>query len=311
MNATVSNKITNLSCTAAVSFVVMMMVASVRLNNREVILPEAAAMAFAMWVYREPGWIRRPAFICISPTVAAGIGLTINHLQVDFTVKVVFTLLLIMLFLRMIRSNLAPAIATGLLPLAINTRDWSFVWIVLIFTMLLMLGVLVFKLNRGLAKEERVKHRYKFVFLVLSFCWIGLCWIAGYQHLAVIPPIFVVVYESLQKPTYTGMMVLKQSLTLTLSVSIGVGVFFSLESPVLAATVDMMLILAFSYIFRVRIPAMYAVPLLTFVFPEDQIMTLPFVTLSANLFMLTSVLLYKKAESKRALMSLIQVQSQE
>jgi hypothetical protein len=133
------------------------------------------------------------------------------------------------------------------------------------------------------------------VFLVLSFCWIGVCWIAGYEQVAVIPPIFVVVYESLQKPIYTGIIALKQGLTLTLSVSIGVVVFYSFESPVLAAIVDMMLILALSQISRVRIPAMYAVPLLTFVFPEDQITTLPFVTLAASLFMFTSVLLYKKA----------------
>lgn len=208
--------------------------------------------------------------------------------------------MLIMLFLRMTRSNLAPAIATGLLPLAINTREWSFVGIVFMFTMILMLGVLVFKLNRGLVKKESIKHRYMVVFLVLSFCWIGVCWIAGYPQFAVIPPIFVVVYESLQKPIYTGMMALKQGLTLTLSVSIGVVVYFGFESQVLAAMVDMMLILTLSHIFRVRIPAMYAVPLLTFVFPIDQITTLPIGTLAASLFLFTSVLVYKQAELKRA-----------
>lgn len=268
MNAAVSNKITKRSYAAAILFVVMMMAAAVMLNNQEVILPEVAVMAFAMWVYREPGWIRRPSLICISPTVTAAIGLTMNHFRMDFTVKVVLTLMLMMLFLRMIRSNLAPAIATGLLPLAINTRDWSFVWIVFIFTLILMSGVLIFKLNRGVPKKASINHKYMVVFLVLSVCWIGVCWIVGYQQLTVIPPIFVVVYESLQKPIYTGMMALKQGLTLTLSVSIGVAVLFSFQSTVVAAMVDMMLILALSPILRVRIPAMYAVPLLTFVFPR-------------------------------------------
>lgn len=42
------------------------------------------------------------------------------------------------------------------------------------------------------------------VFLALAFVWIGLCLNAGYQQLAVIPPILVVAYESLQKPMYGG-----------------------------------------------------------------------------------------------------------
>jgi hypothetical protein len=62
MDAAVSNKIIKHSYTVAISFVVMMMAASVMLINQEVILPEVAAMAFAMRVNREPRWIRQPSF---------------------------------------------------------------------------------------------------------------------------------------------------------------------------------------------------------------------------------------------------------
>ncbi|RNB84875.1 hypothetical protein EDM56_20115 [Brevibacillus fluminis] len=299
MNATVSNKITILSYTVAISFVVLMIAASVLLHNQELILPEVAAMAVAMWVYREPGWIRRSSTIFIAPTVTAVIGLVLNQLQIAYIVKVILTLMLIMLFLRTIRSNLAPSIATGILPLAIDTDEWSFVVIVFIFTITLMIGVLIFGLNKGLAKKGSIQYRYMLVFLALSFCWIGVCWVSGYQQIAVIPPIYVVVFESLQKPKYNGQMALKQGLALTLSVTIGALVFFRIELWVFAALVDMILMLALSHVFRVRIPAIYAFPLLTFVFPEEQVMRLPLVTLAACLFMFTSVLLYKKVELKR------------
>ncbi|NUU59949.1 hypothetical protein [Paenibacillus agri] len=293
------NKIAILSYTAAISFVVLMIAGSLLLHNQEVILPEVAAMAIAMWVYREPGWIRQPSTIFIAPTVTAGIGLMVNLLQIPYIEKVILALILIMLFLRTIRSNLAPSIATGLLPLAIDTQEWSFVLIVFIFTITLMMGVLVFGLNKGVEKKRSIQYRYMLVFLALSFCWIGVCWVSGYQQIAVIPPIFVVVYESLQKPKYNGQMALKQGLTLTLSVTIGTLVFFMIDLWVFAALLDMILMLALSRVARIRIPALYAFPLLTFVFPEEQVMKLPLVTFAACLFMFTSVLLYKKIELRQ------------
>jgi hypothetical protein len=93
-----------------------------------------------------------------------------------------------MLFLRIIQSNLAPSIATGLLPLVMNATEWSFIISVFTFTILLMLGVLVFGLNKGLEKKVTIQYKYMFVFLGLNFVWIGLCLVAGYSQLAVIPP---------------------------------------------------------------------------------------------------------------------------
>lgn len=125
-----------------------------------------------------------------------------------------------MLFLRIIQSNLGPSIATGLLPVVTNANEWSFIISVFIFTFILMLGVLKFGLNKGLEKKVKIQYKYMLVFLVLIFVWMGLCWLAGYP-LAVIPPILVVVYESLQKPMYNGKMAFKQGLVLTISATVG------------------------------------------------------------------------------------------
>ena len=60
MNAVISKKETIISYTIAILFILAMVTAGVLLNDPEVILPEIAAMAIALWAYREPGWLRQP-----------------------------------------------------------------------------------------------------------------------------------------------------------------------------------------------------------------------------------------------------------
>jgi hypothetical protein len=130
------------------------------------------------------------------------------------------------------------------------------------------LGVLIFRLNNGLEKEVKVQYKYMVVFLVLNFVWIGLTWAVGYPQLAAIPPILVVVYESLQKPMYNGKIAFKQSLTLTLSATVGTLLYFALDLWILVTLIDMILMYILLRIVGVRIPAVYAFPLLPFIFPD-------------------------------------------
>ena len=140
--------------------------------------------------------------IFIAPSITAVIGFAVNQMDISYIGKVSLTLILMMLFLCVIQSNLAPSIATGLLPLVTNATEWSFVIAVFALTFILMIGVLIFKLNNGIERKVQMQYKYMTVFLILNFVWISLCWITGYEQLAVIPPILVVVYESLQKPMY-------------------------------------------------------------------------------------------------------------
>ncbi|EEL29324.1 hypothetical protein bcere0018_16550 [Bacillus cereus Rock1-15] len=197
MNAVISKKETIISYTIAILFILAMVTAGVLLNDPEVILPEIAAMAIALWAYREPGWLRQPEKIFIAPSITAVIGFAVNQMDIFYIGKVSLTLILMMLFLCVIQSNLAPSIATGLLPLVTNATEWSFVIAVFALTFILMIGVLIFKLNNGIERKVQIQYKYMTVFLILNFVWISLCWITGYEQLVVIPPILVVVYESL------------------------------------------------------------------------------------------------------------------
>lgn len=204
-----------------------------------------------------------------------------------------------MLFLRIIQSNLGPSIATGLLPVVTNANEWSFIISVFIFTFILMLGVLKFGLNKGLEKKVKIQYKYMLVFLVLIFVWMGLCWLAGYP-LAVIPPILVVVYESLQKPMYNGKMAFKQGLVLTISATVGTLLYFAIDSWILVTLLDMILMLILLRIVGIHVPAVYAFPLLPFVFPDHIVAMLSLGSLITCVFLFTSVLAYKKMEMKRS-----------
>ncbi|MGQ7277456.1 hypothetical protein ACT91Q_05760 [Brevibacillus thermoruber] len=298
MDSAVSKKVTILSYIISFTFIIAMITASVMLKDPEIILPEVAAMAIAMWVYREAGWIRQPPKIFLAPSITAAIGFVVNQLHITYIGKVSLTLILMMLFLRIIQSNLGPSIATGLLPVVTNANEWSFIISVFIFTFILMLGVLVFKLNKGLEKKVKIQYKYMLVFLVLIFMWIGLCGLVGYQ-LAVIPPILVVVFESLQKPMYNGKMAFKQGLVLTISATVGTMLYFAIDSWILVTLFDMILMLILLRIVGIRIPAVYAFPLLPFVFPDDIVAMLPLGSLITCVFLFVLVLMYKKLEMKR------------
>lgn len=299
MDLAVSKKETIISYIIGITFIIGMITASVMLKDHETILPEVAAMAIGMWVYREAGWIRQPSKIFLAPSITAAIGFAVNQLDIAYLVKVSLTLVLLMLFLCIIQSNLAPSIATGLLPLVMNATEWSFIISVFILTFILMLGVLAFGLNKGLEKKVKIQYKYMLVFLVLNFVWIGLCWVAGYPQLAVIPPILVVVYESLQKPMYNGKMAFKQGLVLTISATVGTLLYFAIDSWILVALLDMILMFILLRIVGIRIPAVYAFPLLPFVFPDDIVTKLPLGSLITSVFLFGSVLAFKKLEMKR------------
>lgn len=299
MDLSLSKKVRIISYMIGTCFIAAMVLASVMLKNHEIILPEVAAMTIAMWVYREAGWIRQPLKIFLAPSITAMIGFTVNHLPLSYLGKIMIALVFIMLILRIIQAYLPPSIATGLLPIVVNAHEWAFIISVFVFTLILMVGVILFGLNKGVERKVQIQYKYMIVFLIINFLWIGVCLVFGLQHLAAIPPILVVMYESLQKPKYNGKMALKQVLVLTLSATVGTILYFLLGSWILITFLDMLLMFILLRITGMRIPAAYAIPLLAFVFPKTVVAGLPYGALMASVFLFTAVLVYKKVEMVR------------
>lgn len=162
-----------LAYTMAFAMIILMAAASELSHNHEFILPEIAAMVIAMWVYRDPNWLRHPLQICLAPTLTSVIGFTINHLHAAYLCKVGIDFILIMACLRLIQSNFAPSLATGLLPLITDGHDWKLVLIIFLATLILMLVVIFFRMNASLEKKEQIHYKYTYFFLCLIFMWIG------------------------------------------------------------------------------------------------------------------------------------------
>ncbi|MGO4790881.1 hypothetical protein AB4124_26075 [Paenibacillus sp. 2KB_20] len=109
--------------------------------------------------------------------------------------------------------------------------------------------------------------------------------------------ISVVVYESIQRREYSGKLALKQGAALTVSATIGTLLFLVLDSLVIITVLDMMLMLLLQWVVKIRMPAIYAFPLLPFIFTHDVVLLLPLTTVFTCLFMFTAAVAYKKIES--------------
>lgn len=98
---------------------------------------------------------------------------------------------------------------------------------------------------------------------------------------------------------YNGKMAFKQGLVLTISATVGTMLYFAIDSWILVTLFDMILMLILLRIVGIRIPAVYAFPLLPFVFFDDIVAMLPLGSLITCVFLFVLVLMYKKLEMKR------------
>jgi hypothetical protein len=87
--------------------------------------------------------------------------------------------------------------------------------------------------------------------------------------------------------------------SLSISAAVGTLLYFTIDSWILVTLIDMILMFFLLRIVGIRIPAVYAFPLLPFIFPDEIVMMLPLGSLTTCVFLFGSVLAYKKVEMKR------------
>lgn len=273
-------------------FIVAMVAAASFWDDREIVLPEIAAMAVALLAYREQNWMRHSEKIFLWPTVTALLGFGINLLTIPFALKLALVLVAMLLFFALFRYSLAPALATGFLPVVTNATEYSFVAAILLSTFLLMLAVVLGKLRRTADRTSVVQTSILWVYGAIVLASMGIAAVLGHIQLAVLPPVAVVVYESLHMKMYSWRMVLKQTVVLTLSAAIGVTLFLLISNWIWVVVIDMLLMWGLLRVFKMRMPAVYAFPLLAYVFPPQSLTMLPVAALLVSGFSLSAVLLF-------------------
>ncbi|MBN2974159.1 MULTISPECIES: hypothetical protein [Sphingomonadaceae] len=285
---------------AAFALIMAMVGAAAALGDREIILPEIAAMAVALWAWREQSWMRQPEKIFIWPSLTAVMGFGINLLALPFAAKLVLVLVAMLGFFAFLRYSLAPALATGFLPIVTNATHPSFLVSIGVTTFILMAGIFLFRVRSPADRRAPLAYRAMLAYLVTTLASIGLAAAAGYPHLGVIPPVAVVVYESLHMKMYAPRMALRQIAVLTLAASIGIALIALFESWLVIALLDLLLMTALLRLFGMRVPAVYAFPFLPFVFPTEALRLLPLATAMVSAFSLGLVLACRRWLTERA-----------
>lgn len=275
-------------------FVLAMVAVATVLRDSELILPEIGALTAGTWLYRKPTWIKQPTKLFTVPSGTAMIGFLINRLALAYALKVLIGLALMLIFMRVMRSNLAPAFATGLLPIIINATHWSFMVDIVFWTLGLMVGVYLQRTGSVKVTLTAINYRQMLSFCTLILIWVVAVSLAGQPQMAAIPPVVVVLFEMIQKPDYSARLALRQWVALTGAASSGVLLHLAGASWLVTVVIAFPVVTGLLALLKLKLPAAYAFPLLALVLPASMVNTLPLAAgLSAALFF-TTLVLYRK-----------------
>ncbi|WP_343539747.1 hypothetical protein AB3466_14215 [Sphingobacterium thalpophilum] len=297
-NHNLSKKQEILSYTAAFIFILLMVATAVHFADPEVILPEIAAMAVAIFAFREQSWMRQPEKIFILPSLTAIIGFSINFLEIPYGMKLVAVLILMLILMYSFKYSLPPALATGFLPIVSQAHSFSFIASILSTTAVLMVSVYIFRLNRGSERKSTIDSRTLLLYFGILVAWVGISTVLGYGQMAIIPPIAVVTYESLSMKMYSMKIALKQIAVLFLSASVGVFFFLTVSNWLIVSVADLFFMYLMLKLFKMHVPAVYAFPFLAFILPKEVISALPFAALGMSIFSFGIILIYRQYANK-------------
>ncbi|MHC9537366.1 hypothetical protein ACVQ8P_06210 [Dellaglioa sp. BT-FLS60] len=275
-------------------FILIMVGSATVLHDSEVILPEIGALTVGLWIYKEQNWVNEPKKIFFIPSLTALIGFGLNRLLLPYSFKILMLLLLMVILLIVAKSVLAPAFATGLLPIIVNATHYSFMISILIFTFILMVVVRLRGISPKVAVKPVINKLNMFIFLMLAVIWVLIVTILGHPQMAAIPPVFVVFFEVLQKPMYPGKMAIKQIIALTAVAALSVVAYTYIESRLIVILIMLPIVFIILQLLKVKIPAAYAFPLLAVILPYAMFQSLPLATFFASCYFFGTAYLYHK-----------------
>ena len=119
-----------------------------------------------------------------------------------------------------------------------------------------------------------------------------LAWLFKIEQMALIPPITVVIYESINMKMYSLKMAMKQVAILTISISLAVLLSQYIENWLILSVIFLLMMKLLLRIFNMKIPAVYAFPFLIFVFPAEKVSGLPLASLTVSVVCFGMVYLF-------------------
>lgn len=125
----------------AVFLVVLMFTVAGYANEKELIFPEIAALAFGAWVMEKSPWRGSALNLWLSPTLAAFTGFTILRLfpySPFFMISGAFVL--VALQLKLMRSAVLPSLSAAILPLVVHADSLFYPLSVCVLTGIIAIG---------------------------------------------------------------------------------------------------------------------------------------------------------------------------
>lgn len=237
-------------------------------NNREIILPEVSALAIGCFIYQNPAWLTKPFHVFLLPSLTAVGGFFINRLDLNLAAKLILVLVMVVAVLSMFKSGMAPAFATGLLPVITHADSMMFIYSIVLLTILLyaFIRLLHHNLSDPIPAQQQ-GHQHRLLYLAFVSVWVIICWVMGWMMMAAIPPVIVVGYESIHKDVYPVGLLGKQVLCLVAAALIGTVSLYLFKNLLLTALVDMALVSVLIEIVQFKLTPTYAMSLLPMVLP--------------------------------------------
>ena len=248
-----------------------------------VLFPELAALSYDIFKRPQGKWASSPFLLVLTPFLAAVVGLWLQHQWGYGPLSLGLGISAALLFIKVLRSPIAPAISAGVLPIALNDGSWWYAGAVLFSTSVLALGsVLRQRLQKNAhlplpppSRADRIDDEvecpatqyhwlpYFIVFLVIAM---GLVLFSGWRFI-LYPPLVVIAYEMFahadvcpwaRKPVLLVLACL-------LTASSGLGIFLLLGHGPLAVILSMGVSITLIRFFDLHAPPATAVGLLPFV----------------------------------------------
>lgn len=270
-------------------------------KSKEIILPEIAALAVGCLVYQNPIWLSKPLHLFLLPSITAVLGFLVNMLPIEYAYKLVLILALMLLVLRLFKSFLAPALATGLLPVITNASSYSFIISILLFTCALSLYVVLSnteKKNIGLPKQEN--SRDGILYMVFIALWILICDQEKWMFMAALPPVIVTGYEAAHKEVYDMVTLKKQIVCLFLASFVGIQALHFLNNLLLVVLADILAVALILKIFKFRLPPAYAMAILPMILYNASYSYFYFQVLLMSIIIFGAVYLYKNFSIRKS-----------
>ncbi|REE91720.1 hypothetical protein A8990_104230 [Paenibacillus taihuensis] len=254
---------------AALLVIILMLVSSIVLGQKDILFPEIAGMAIGVMAFPVPNWIKRPIHLWISPSLAAFLGTALNEMSISPLLKLWLYLIIIIILMHLFRVHFAPTIPAGLLPFFLGLHDYVFAITTTIFTFLIMLGALKMKRQEELPNGTQHFRRKTdtFIMSVILCLWIGLAYVAEIQVLLV-PPIFVLLFEVFHAPKFGWRKIPTPLAVATLTAILSVGVYRLFpDSILLVGIVNVLITLMLCKLFKALLPGAFGVSLMPLIFP--------------------------------------------